>query len=67
MSDDRIELTAEQVALLRRTYDDLKVLSASCRVPSVRAAARVALAEVHTALCGQGLVYEHYSNDWPDP
>lgn len=60
---DTIELTAEQVATLRRCFEDLKQL-ATCQVPSVRAAARVAAAEVHAALSGQGIDYQLYSNEW---
>ena len=60
---DKIELTAEQVATLRRCFEDLKQL-ATCQVPSVRAAARVAAAEVHAALSGQGIDYQLYSNEW---
>jgi hypothetical protein len=63
-SDDQFELTQDQVQKLRRCYQDLKELAATCRVPSVRAAARVALAEVHAALNGQGLEYELYSHVW---
>jgi hypothetical protein len=32
----------------------------------VRAAARAALAQLHTAMSGQGLGYELYSSDWPE-
>lgn len=65
MSDDIIELSEDEIRTLRRCYQDLKEL-ATCRVPSVRAAVRVAIAEVHAALNGQGLEYEHYSQAWVD-
>jgi hypothetical protein len=48
---------------LKRVYDDLLDLSSS-EVPSVAAAARAALAQVATALNGQGLRYELYSKRW---
>jgi hypothetical protein len=60
-------LSAEEEQRLRRCYDDLKVLAATCQVPSVRAAARAALAQVHAALNGQGLLYELYSAEWTEP
>jgi hypothetical protein len=50
---------------LKRIYDDLMALS-SCEVPSVRAAARAALAHVAQALNGQGLAYPLYSKGWTD-
>jgi hypothetical protein len=64
MSADRPMLSDEEVRALRRCYQDLKQLAASCQVPSVRAAVRVALAELHAALNGQGLEYELYSHEW---
>jgi hypothetical protein len=65
-SDDPFRLSAEQIERLRRCYQDLKEL-ARCQIPSVRAAARVAVAELHAALSGQGLDYEHYSSEWSEP
>jgi hypothetical protein len=59
-------LSAEEEQRLRRCYDDLKELAATCQVPSVRAAARAALAQVHAALNGQGLLYELYSAEWTE-
>jgi hypothetical protein len=50
---------------LERIYDDLMALT-SCAVPSVRAAARAAVAHVAQALNGQGLAYRLYSKDWKD-
>lgn len=50
---------------LERVYADLMAL-ASCPVPSVRAAARAAVAHVAQALNGQGLAYELYTNSWKD-
>ena len=64
MSDyARPELGPDDVERLRRAYQDLKHLAGS-EVPSVAAAARAALAQVHTALNGQGLEYELYSDTW---
>jgi hypothetical protein len=59
----RPELSAADQEKLRRVYDDLLQL-ASSEVPSVAAAARAALAQVATALNGQGLHYELYSKRW---
>jgi hypothetical protein len=50
---------------LQRCYDDLMALC-GCQVPSVRAAAREALASVAQALNGQGLRYELYTSNWSD-
>jgi hypothetical protein len=58
-------LSDEEVARLQRCYEDLMVLS-GCRVPSVRAGAREALASVAQALNGQGLRYELYTATWTD-
>ena len=58
-------LTQEEIDLLQRIYSDLMILS-SCSVPSVRAAARAAVAHVVQALNGQGLAYELYTRDWVD-
>jgi Family of unknown function (DUF6052) len=51
---------------LLRCYEDLKELATTCQVPSVQAAARAALAQVFTAVNGQGLGYELYSADWSE-
>ena len=59
----RSELSESEEERLRRVHDDLKVLAES-DVPAVAAAARAALAQVHTALNGEGLAYELYSNTW---
>jgi len=59
----RPELPAADQEKLRRVYDDLLSL-ASSDVPAVAAAARAALAQVATALSGQGLHYELYSKRW---
>jgi hypothetical protein len=56
-------LSPDEQERLERAFADLKVLATS-EVPSVRAAARAALAQVHTALNGQGLAYELYSSEW---
>jgi len=50
---------------LERIYDDLMALT-SCDVPSVRAAARAAVAHVAQALNGQGIAYRLYTKDWKD-
>jgi hypothetical protein len=57
------KLNADRRAMLRRVYDDLKVLSTS-EVPGVAASARAALAQIASALNGEGLAYELYSRDW---
>ena len=59
----RHELSAADKEKLKRVYDDLLDLTMS-EVPSVAAAARAALAQVATALSGQGLHYELYSKRW---
>jgi Family of unknown function (DUF6052) len=58
-----ITISDEERQRLERSYDDLMVLSQS-RVPSVRGAAREALASVAQALNGQGLRYELYTSTW---
>jgi hypothetical protein len=60
-----VTLSDEEVAKLQRCYEDLMALS-GCQVPSVRAAAREALASVAQALNGQGLRYELYTATWTD-
>jgi hypothetical protein len=50
---------------LERIYDDLMALTA-CEVPSVRAAARAALAHIAQALNGQGIAYRLYTKEWTD-
>ena len=59
-----VELTSDERERLQRIRDDLRALAGS-RVPSVRAAARAALAHVAQALNGQGLAYELYSAQLP--
>ena len=59
----RPELSDADREKLKRVYDDLLDLTSS-EVPSVAAAARAALAQVATALSGQGFHYELYSNRW---
>jgi hypothetical protein len=59
----RPELSAADKEKLKRVYDDLLDLSMS-EVPSVAAAARAAVAQVATALSGQGLHYDLYSKLW---
>lgn len=49
---------------MRNCYATLHELAASCEVPSVRAAARMAVAELHAALDGQALDFEFYSHRW---
>jgi Family of unknown function (DUF6052) len=67
MSEPGPRLSPEEEQRLRRCYEDLRELAARCQVPSVRAAARAALAQVHTALSGQGLGYELYSAELLEP
>ena len=59
----RPELSAVEQETLKRVYDDLFQL-ASSEVPAVAAAARAALAQVASALSGEGLFYELYSKRW---
>ncbi len=59
----RPELSDEDKERLKRVYDDLLILAAS-EVPAVAAAARAAVAQVATALSGQSLHYELYSDRW---
>ena len=66
MSEAGPRLTPDEEQRLRRCYEDLKQLAIHCQVPSVRAAARTALAQVYTALSGQGLAYEFYSSEWAE-
>jgi hypothetical protein len=58
-----ITLSDDEKQRLERSYEDLMVLSQS-RIPSVRGAAREALASVAQALNGQGLRYEFYTSTW---
>jgi hypothetical protein len=66
MSEPGQRLRPDEEERLLRSYQDLKELATNCQIPSVRAAARAALAQLHTALSGQGLVHEFYSSDWTD-
>jgi hypothetical protein len=59
----RPQLSAADKEKLKRVYDDLLDLTMS-EVPAVAAASRAALAQVATALSGQGLHYELYSKRW---
>jgi hypothetical protein len=59
-----VSLNHEETERLLRAYDDLLALC-SCRVPSVNAAARAALAHVAQALNGEGIAYELYSAHLP--
>ncbi|UUV29032.1 DUF6052 family protein [Amycolatopsis roodepoortensis] len=58
------ELSAEHRHALIDTYLTLHELAIGCAVPSVRAAARAAVAEVHAALDGQAIDFEFYSHRW---
>jgi Family of unknown function (DUF6052) len=58
------ELTAREEQQLRDVYTTLHELAASCAVPARRAAARAAVAEVHVAMNGQALEFEHYTSRW---
>lgn len=64
MTNDRAELSDVHARLLRECYGALHQLAAECTVPSVLAAARAALAELHAALEGQALEFEYYSQRW---
>jgi Family of unknown function (DUF6052) len=66
MSEPGQRLRPDEAERLLRSYQDLKELAANCEAPSVRAAARAALAQLHTALSGQGLGHEFYSSDWSE-
>ena len=59
----RAELSDQDKERLKRVYDDLLILAAS-EVPAVAAAARAAVAQVASALSGQSLHYELYSDRW---
>ncbi|GHG38647.1 DUF6052 family protein [Streptomyces zaomyceticus] len=54
-------LSPEQEARLLGAYTALKELSADCRVPAVGAAVTMALAELRTALDGQGVEFDYFS------
>jgi hypothetical protein len=58
-------LSSEEVESLARVYNDLMELSGS-EVPSVRCAARAALAQIAQARNGQGLGYELYTSNLSD-
>jgi hypothetical protein len=60
----RDELTGAQERQLRDCYATLHDLAGSVEVPSVLAAVRAALAELHAALDGQALDFEFYSHRW---
>jgi hypothetical protein len=60
-----VTLDESEIQRLKRTRDDLLVLS-ECEVPSVRAAARLALAQIQQAMNGQGLSYELYTSHLSD-
>jgi hypothetical protein len=63
-ADIPADISADHEAKLRRCYAVLKELAGECEVPSVRAAARMALAELFPALDGQALDFEFYSHRW---
>ena len=62
--NDHDELSGIQERQLRECYETLQYLAGSCSVPSVRAASRMALAEIHAAMDGQALDFELYSHRW---
>jgi Family of unknown function (DUF6052) len=66
LSEPGQRLRPDEEERLLRSYQDLKELAANCEVPSVRAAARAALAQLHTALSGQGLAHDLYSSEWSE-
>lgn len=57
------ELSPTERYKLVETYRHLQEL-ATCGVPAVRSAARIAVAEVHAALDGQAIDFEYYSHRW---
>ncbi|WP_049563100.1 DUF6052 family protein [Nonomuraea sp. SBT364] len=58
------ELSDKQERQLRDCYATLHELAETCGVPSVVAAARAAVAELHAALDGQALDFGFYSHKW---
>lgn len=58
------ELRPRERQQLLDCYAALHELAATCEVPAVRAAARAAVAQVHTALDGQALDFEMYTHRW---
>lgn len=65
--NETADISADHEAKLRQCYATLKELSECCEAPSVRAAARMALAELFPALDGQALEFEFYSHRWAVP
>ena len=57
-------LSAEQERQLLDCYAVLHRLALTCEVPSVRAATRSAVAQLHAALDGEALHFEYYSHHW---
>jgi hypothetical protein len=66
MTNEKAELTVEQEQQLLECYAILHRLAESCTVPSVSAATRMALAELHAAIDGQALGFEYYSHRWSE-
>ncbi|MEY9211888.1 hypothetical protein NI17_008260 [Thermobifida halotolerans] len=64
MTNGRAELSAEEKRRLRECYDVLQEFAGTGPVPSVRAAARVAVAELHAVLDGQAMDFDFYSHRW---
>jgi hypothetical protein len=58
-------LRPDEVERLERVYTDLMELC-SCAVPSVRAAARAAAAQIAQARNGQALGYDLYTGAWTE-
>nr|MDT0660537.1 DUF6052 family protein [Micromonospora sp. DSM 115978] len=61
------ELSPRQEEQLRRSYAALHDLARTCVVPSVRAAARTAVAELHSAMDGQALDFDYFTHRWLAP
>jgi len=64
MTNGLTELSDKQAQQLRACYVRLHELADSVEVPSVLAAVRTAIAELHAALDGQALDFEFYSHRW---
>ncbi|MCT2586800.1 DUF6052 family protein [Actinophytocola gossypii] len=66
MTNARVELTELQVRQLRDCYRTLRGLAESVGAPGVRAAVRIAVADLHAALEGQALEFDLYTHRWDE-
>ncbi len=62
---DRAVLSDADRERLQHVFEELTVL-AGAPVPSVRAAARAAMAQIAQALNGQGITFDLYTAELPD-